>query len=119
MSLSSKTKLKGLLEIVSTASEFSALPIRHREDAVLRQLANKLPNKPHNPKFTDPHVKVRLKCHSSGVVIRRKPKGGTQHFDVSPALQKPTATTRLQYAENKSTVGSLDHSATQPDVWKS
>uniref|UniRef100_A0A915JEM5 Helicase ATP-binding domain-containing protein n=1 Tax=Romanomermis culicivorax TaxID=13658 RepID=A0A915JEM5_ROMCU len=60
MSLNAKTKVRGLIEIISSAAEFESMPIRHKEDNVLRQLASKLPNKPQNAKFTDPHVKVYL-----------------------------------------------------------
>jgi hypothetical protein len=59
MSLSSKTKVRALIEIIANASEFEHIPIRHKEDVVLRQLADRLPNKPHSEKYTDPHVKVR------------------------------------------------------------
>lgn len=38
-SLSAKTKVKGLLEILSAATEFDSLPIRHGEDASLRNMA--------------------------------------------------------------------------------
>ena len=35
MSLTAKTKLKGLLEILASASEFDEVPVRHHEDALL------------------------------------------------------------------------------------
>jgi len=38
MSLTAKTKLKGLLEIIATSSEFDDLPIRHHEDALLERV---------------------------------------------------------------------------------
>jgi len=61
MSLTSKTKIRGLLEIISNAAEYEQLPIRHHEDAVLRQLAPRLPHKlPANARFTDPHIKCNL-----------------------------------------------------------
>ncbi|KAJ2003158.1 Pre-mRNA splicing [Coemansia thaxteri] len=43
LSLSAKTKLRGVLDIVSAADEFDALPIRHREGAVLSRIAKRLP----------------------------------------------------------------------------
>ncbi|KAJ2390085.1 Pre-mRNA splicing [Coemansia sp. RSA 2611] len=43
LSLSAKTKLRGVLDIVSAADEFEALPIRHRESALLSRIANRLP----------------------------------------------------------------------------
>jgi hypothetical protein len=38
MSLNSKTKVKGLIEIISNAAEYEAIPIRHHEDALLKQV---------------------------------------------------------------------------------
>ncbi|KAJ2722989.1 Pre-mRNA splicing [Coemansia sp. Benny D115] len=43
LSLSAKTKLRGVLDILTAAEEFEALPIRHREAAVLERIANRLP----------------------------------------------------------------------------
>ncbi|KAF4517384.1 hypothetical protein B566_EDAN009812 [Ephemera danica] len=60
LSLNNKTKIRGLLEIISAAAEYEDVPVRHREDTVLRSLASKLPNKLPNPKFNDPHVKSNL-----------------------------------------------------------
>lgn len=60
MSLNNKTKIRGLIEIVSSASEFQQIPIRHREDQLLRQLLPKIPNKPANAKFNDPNFKCNL-----------------------------------------------------------
>ncbi|KAJ3643308.1 hypothetical protein Zmor_026030 [Zophobas morio] len=65
LSLNSKTKIRGLLEIISSAAEYEDLPVRHHEDNTLRQLAAKLPNKltsstGSQPKFNDPHVKTNL-----------------------------------------------------------
>lgn len=42
-SLTAKTKLKGLLEILCAASEFDALPMRQGEDRLLRSLAMHMP----------------------------------------------------------------------------
>nr|CAH7746700.1 unnamed protein product [Callosobruchus chinensis] len=65
LSLNSKTKIRGLLEIISSAAEYEDIPVRHHEQNVLRQLAQKLPNKPTasgggQPKYNDPHVKTNL-----------------------------------------------------------
>ncbi|ESN94050.1 hypothetical protein HELRODRAFT_102998 [Helobdella robusta] len=60
MSLNSKTKIRGLIEIIANASEYDSIPIRHHEDSILKQLAAKLPNKLQSPKFNDPHVKTNL-----------------------------------------------------------
>jgi len=60
MSLNSKTKIRGLIEIISSAAEYQNLPIRHREDQTLRQLYEWVPNKPQKPKFNDPNFKANL-----------------------------------------------------------
>ncbi|KAI9034250.1 Sec63 Brl domain-containing protein [Hyaloraphidium curvatum] len=61
MSLTAGTKLRGLLEIVSAASEFDSVPIRHHEDAVLRKLHDRLPVKlGQQPRYSDPHVKTNI-----------------------------------------------------------
>ena len=60
-SLTHRTKFKGLLEIVSAATEFSPIPIRHREDRLLSKLAKRLPLKlSSTSKFNDPHTKTQL-----------------------------------------------------------
>lgn len=62
LSLTSKMKIRGLLDVISNASEFdSLLPVRHHEDALLRQLASKVPQKlAPKAKFSSPHVKANL-----------------------------------------------------------
>lgn len=42
MSLNAKTKIRGLIEIIANAAEYKNIPIRHHEDALLRQV-----NTPH------------------------------------------------------------------------
>ncbi len=37
-SLASKTKIKGLLDIVANAAEYERIPIRHHEDNILKQV---------------------------------------------------------------------------------
>merc|ERR1719509_350381 len=54
MSLNSKTKIRGLIEIISAAAEYEDLAIRHGEDSLLRNLATRLPNKLQSSKFNDP-----------------------------------------------------------------
>lgn len=39
MSLNAKTKIRGLIEIISNAAEYKNIPIRHHEDALLRQVS--------------------------------------------------------------------------------
>ena len=67
MSLNEKTKIKGLMVIISNAAEYENIPIRHHEDSLLKKLAQKLPYKIHAPKFSDPHFKtnVLLQAHLS------------------------------------------------------
>ncbi|CAI9738835.1 small nuclear ribonucleoprotein 200 kDa helicase-like [Octopus vulgaris] len=60
MSLNAKTKVKGLIEIISNAAEYESISIRHHEDQVLKQLATRLPHKLANPKYNDPHMKTNL-----------------------------------------------------------
>ena len=66
-SLTASTKLRGLLEIVASASEFELLPVRIREDDALAALAAHCPHKLDSPRFSDPHAKVNvlLQCHFS------------------------------------------------------
>ena len=65
MSLTSKTKIRGLIEIVAAAAEFEELTIRHGEDGILRSLSTKLPNKlTGGSKFNDPHVKTNIMLQS-------------------------------------------------------
>ena len=64
MSLHSKTKTRGLLEIIASASEFESMPIRHSDINLLEQLNTRVPYRPaaagHQIKFYDPHVKTHL-----------------------------------------------------------
>ncbi|KAJ3086392.1 DEIH-box ATPase, partial [Quaeritorhiza haematococci] len=71
MSLTAKTKFRGLLEIISAAAEFEDVPIRHHEDSVLKRIYERLPVKVDNPRFGDSHVKtnVLLQAHFSRVQL--------------------------------------------------
>ncbi|CAO1443370.1 unnamed protein product [Diamesa tonsa] len=65
LSLNNKTKIRGLLEIISSAAEYEDIVVRHHEDGTLRSLAQRLPNKltgPNgsSPKYNDPHIKTNL-----------------------------------------------------------
>ncbi|PRQ41549.1 putative RNA helicase [Rosa chinensis] len=64
-SLTSKTKMKGLLEILAHASGYSQLSIRPGEEEVIRRLINHHRFSFENPNFTDPHVKANalLQAH--------------------------------------------------------
>ncbi|XP_075988982.1 U5 small nuclear ribonucleoprotein l(3)72Ab [Anticarsia gemmatalis] len=72
LSLTNKTKIRGLLEIISSAAEYSELSIRHREENIIKALAAKVPHKPAAAsggavKYNDAHVKahVLLQAHLS------------------------------------------------------
>lgn len=67
-SVTAKTKVKGMLEILASASEYASLPIRQGEDRVLQQLALRLPQKlPEGAKFDEAHIKalILLQAHFS------------------------------------------------------
>ncbi|CAD5210662.1 unnamed protein product [Bursaphelenchus okinawaensis] len=60
MALKKRMKAKAILEIVSYADEFKDMPIREKEEATLKKLAQTLPNVQNSQKWSDPHVKVHL-----------------------------------------------------------
>eukprot|EP01094_Clydonella_sp_ATCC50884_P027740 TRINITY_DN8091_c1_g2_i1.p1 TRINITY_DN8091_c1_g2~~TRINITY_DN8091_c1_g2_i1.p1 ORF type:complete len:1853 (+),score=962.58 TRINITY_DN8091_c1_g2_i1:598-5559(+) len=66
-SLTERTKLKGLIEVVASASEYDKLELGRGESAVLQQLAGHLPVKINSVRFDDAHAKanVLLQCHFS------------------------------------------------------
>ncbi|XVF41090.1 hypothetical protein PTKIN_Ptkin01aG0252300 [Pterospermum kingtungense] len=82
-SLTSKTKMKGLLEILASASEYANLPIRPGEEDVLRRLINHQRFSFENPRCTDPHVKANalLQAHFS-----RQQVGGNLQLDQREVL---------------------------------
>ncbi|KAA3481398.1 DExH-box ATP-dependent RNA helicase DExH12-like [Gossypium australe] len=82
-SLTSKTKMKGLLEILASASEYANLPIRPGEEEVLRRLINHQRFSFDNPRCTDPHVKANalLQAHFS-----RQHVGGNLSLDQREVL---------------------------------
>lgn len=59
-SLQEKTKLKGLLEIVSSSAEYENIPIRRHEDVLLRRIYDRVPVKLPRPNFEAPHFKTCL-----------------------------------------------------------
>lgn len=71
LSLRAKTKLRGLLEIISSAAEFDQIPIRHHEDGLLKRIYDRVPVKIENAKFNDPHLKtaILLQAHFSRLVL--------------------------------------------------
>ncbi|KAK4355976.1 hypothetical protein RND71_024947 [Anisodus tanguticus] len=86
-SVTSKTKLKGLLEILASASEFEQLPIRPGEEELIRRLINHLRFSFENPKYTDPHIKANalLQAHFSRQVL-----GGNLASDQQEVLLSAT-----------------------------
>ncbi|OIT02580.1 dexh-box atp-dependent rna helicase dexh12 [Nicotiana attenuata] len=70
-SLTSKTKLKGLLEILASASEYEQLPIRPGEEELIRRLIHHQRFSFENPIYTDPHIKANalLQAHFSRQVV--------------------------------------------------
>ena len=67
LSLTGRTKLKGILEIVTSATEFEAIQIRRHEESVLRRIYDRLPVKMAQPVYESPHFKafVLLQAHFS------------------------------------------------------
>ncbi|KAJ0087179.1 hypothetical protein Patl1_09317 [Pistacia atlantica] len=82
-SLTPKTKMKGLLEILASASEYAQLPIRPGEEEVVRRLINHQRFSFENPRCTDPHVKANalLQAHFS-----RQSVGGNLALDQREVL---------------------------------
>ncbi|KAJ0245473.1 Sec63 domain-containing protein [Hirschfeldia incana] len=65
--LSSKTKMKGLLEILTSASEYDMIPIKLGEEDIVRRLINHQRFSFEDPHCIDPHVKANslLQAHFS------------------------------------------------------
>ncbi|KAJ1033874.1 hypothetical protein NDA16_000082 [Ustilago loliicola] len=58
MSLKDRTKLRGVLEIASSAAEFEDLPIRQHEDGLLQRIYDRLPLKLDKLNLLSPYHKV-------------------------------------------------------------
>ena len=67
LSLSARTKLKGILEIVTSAAEFETIQIRRHEAGLLRRIYDRVPVKMSQPTYDSPHFKafVLLQAHFS------------------------------------------------------
>jgi pre-mRNA-splicing helicase BRR2 len=67
LSLTGRTKLKGILEIVTSATEFESIQIRRHEDSLLRQIYDRVPVKIAQHNYDSPHFKafVLLQAHFS------------------------------------------------------
>ncbi|KAF7363545.1 U5 small nuclear ribonucleoprotein helicase [Mycena sanguinolenta] len=60
LSLKQNTKLKGILEVVSSSAEFESIPIRRHEEALLRRIYDRVPVKLDKADFEAPHFKTFL-----------------------------------------------------------
>ena len=67
LSLTARTKLKGMLEIVTSATEFEAVQLRRHENHILRRIYDRCPVKMSDPQYDSPHFKafVLLQAHFS------------------------------------------------------
>ncbi|KAK2782924.1 DEIH-box ATPase [Emmonsiellopsis sp. PD_33] len=67
LSLTSRTKLKGILEIVTSATEFESIQVRRHEEHILRRVYDRVPVKMSQPVYDSPHFKafVLLQAHFS------------------------------------------------------
>lgn len=67
LSLTGRTKLKGILEIVTAATEFESIQIRRHEDHILRRIYDRVPVKMAQVSYESPHFKafVLLQAHFS------------------------------------------------------
>ncbi|KAH9902242.1 Sec63 Brl domain-containing protein [Xylariomycetidae sp. FL2044] len=58
LSLSARTKLKGILEIITSATEFESIQIRRHEESLLRRIYDRVPVKMSEPAYDSPHFKA-------------------------------------------------------------
>ncbi|KAK0823979.1 Pre-mRNA-splicing helicase BRR2, partial [Friedmanniomyces endolithicus] len=67
LSLKRTTKLKGILEIVTAATEFEDIQIRRHEESTLQRIYDRVPVKLGEVNFESPHFKafVLLQAHFS------------------------------------------------------
>ena len=67
LSLTPKTKLKGMLEIVTSATEFESIQVRRHEEHILRRIYDRIPVKMSEYSPDSPHFKtfVLLQAHFS------------------------------------------------------
>ena len=70
-SIAAKTKIRGVLEILSAAWEYSSLPIRYGEDKAMKILVKKIVHKPPETAVYDSNTKalILLQCHFSRILI--------------------------------------------------
>jgi pre-mRNA-splicing helicase BRR2 len=69
LSLKERTKLKGLLEVVSSSAEFESIPIRRHEEALLQRIYDRVPVKLEKVDYDAPHFKtfLLLQAHFSRI----------------------------------------------------
>ena len=60
LSLKEHTKLKGLLEVVSSSAEFETVPIQRHKDALLHRIYDRIPVKLELADFEAPHFETFL-----------------------------------------------------------
>lgn len=67
LSLTPRTKLKGILEIVTSATEFESIQVRRHEEQILARIYDRAPVKMSQPAYDSPHFKafVLLQAHFS------------------------------------------------------
>lgn len=80
LSLNNKTKIRGLLEIISAAAEYESVPVRQREENLLKSLSQRLPHSPQVTRMADPHVKSQLllQAHLSRIQLRTELQNDTE-----------------------------------------
>ena len=94
LSLKERTKLKGLLEVVSSSesAEFETIPIRRHEDALLRRIYERVPVELDRADFEAPHFKTFLLpaspflAHTATARPRSRP-GACSREDSQPAVR--------------------------------
>ncbi|KAF7323081.1 hypothetical protein HMN09_00088200 [Mycena chlorophos] len=71
LSLKERTKLKGILEVVSSSAEFETIPIRRHEEALLRRIYDRVPVKLEKADYEAPHFKtfLLLQAHFSRIQL--------------------------------------------------
>ncbi|KXZ52597.1 hypothetical protein GPECTOR_9g642 [Gonium pectorale] len=82
-SLAPKTKIKGLLEILANASEFSSLEVRPGEETAIQKLVNHAPVSLSNPRPSDPHTKANALLQA---YLSRTPLGGDLALDAKEVV---------------------------------
>jgi len=92
--LTAKTKIRSLLDIIASAAEFESMPIRHNEESMLRQISSKLPSKLEaRSKFNDPHVKanVLLQAHLSRIPVSAELQKDTNQVLITVNILKSSS----------------------------